>query len=331
MPDRLPPRYDLGDFTLYAISDGLYRLDGGAMFGVVPKVLWEKVKPPDARNRIDMCLTCLLVVAGDTRILIEAGIGDKNPDKFNDIYGVDRITTIDEELGRLGLDASEIDHVVLTHLHFDHAGGLTVLNEKGVPIPHFPNARHHVHALEWEAATHPHARNRASYIPADWMPVYEAGLMDLCSPATHLPGSDDFEIIPGITCHHLGGHSEGLMMVRIESSKPVAAGVGANLVFARRSVRVAVFPGDLIPTGAHVPVPWIMGYDLDPRAMVEMKERFLSQWEEERALIVFVHETRYPWGFVKSEARPSGRAFSAEPLDKGWLEPLRRVKWPELP
>jgi len=305
MPDRPPPRYDLGEWTLYAISDGLYRLDGGAMFGTVPKVLWEKVKPPDERNRIDMCLSCLLAVRGDERVLIEAGIGDKNPEKFNFIYGVDRITSIDEELGRLGMTADDMDHVILTHLHFDHAGSLTVLNEKGEPIPHFRNARHHVHAAEWDAATHPHARSRASYIQADWMPVYEAGL-------TVLHEEDEFEIASGVTAHHLGGHSEGLMMVRIESSDG----------------RAAIFPGDLIPTAAHVPVPWIMGYDLDPKTMVELKEKLLPQWEKEHALVFFVHETRCPWGFITRDQKGS---FRADPLDEGWLEPLRRVPWPELP
>ncbi|HDS29623.1 MAG TPA: MBL fold metallo-hydrolase [Firmicutes bacterium] len=305
MPDRLPPVHKLDDFTLYAISDGLYRLDGGAMFGTVPKMLWNKVKPADERNRIDMCLTCLLVLKGDDKILIEAGIGDKNPAKFNDIYGVDRITSIDEELARLNLKPEDINHVVLTHLHFDHAGGLTILNEKGDPVPHFPNACHHVHSLEWETALHPHSRNRASYLESDWIPVQEAGL-------TVLHDRDEWEIVPGITAKRVGGHTPGLAMVFIDP--PDGSG--------------AVFAGDFIPTGAHVPIPWIMGYDLDPGLQVDMKEKFLPQWEKERRLVVFVHEPRYPWGYIAKDEKGN---FRAEPLDEGWLEPLRRVPWPELP
>jgi glyoxylase-like metal-dependent hydrolase (beta-lactamase superfamily II) len=305
MIDRPPPKYELGEYTLYAISDGLYRLDGGAMFGTIPKVLWERVKPPDERNRIDMCLTCLLVVKGDERILIESGIGDKNPAKFMDIYGVDRITTVDKELAKLGLSPGDVTHVALTHLHFDHAGGLTVIDRNGEPVPHFPNACHHVQALEWETALHPHARNRASYLEADWIPVQEAGL-------AMLHDRDEWEIIPGVVARRVGGHTPGLAMVFIESSDG----------------RKAVFAGDFVPTGAHVPVPWIMGYDLDPITQVDMKEKYLPVWEKEHRLVVFVHETRYPWGFIGRDEKGN---FKAVPLDEGWLEPLRRVPWPELP
>lgn len=310
MTDRMPPKFDLGEFTIYAISDGLYRLDGGAMFGTVPKVMWDSVKPPDARNRIDMCLTCLLIVRGGQLVLVEAGIGDKNPPKFNEVYGVDRISTIDKELARLGYSATDINHVVLTHLHFDHAGSLTILNEKGDAVPHFPNARHHVHELEWQAATKPHARNRASYVESDWAPVYEKGLMEIHK-------DNQFEIVPGVNGIRVGGHTPGLTIVRIDSS-----------VEGQRGVKSAVFPGDLIPTGAHVPVPWIMGYDLDPTGMIDLKEQYLPKWHDEHALIVFVHEPRYPWGFLTRDEK--GR-YGVEPLDIGWLEPLRRVKWPTMP
>ena len=179
MTDRMPPEYKLGEWTLYAISDGLYRLDGGAMFGTVPKVMWDKVKPADEKNRIDMCLSCLLAVRENQKVLIEAGIGNKNPEKFEKIYGVDHITSIDRELGKLGIKAGEIDHVILSHLHFDHAGSLTYINDKGEVVPHFQNARHHVHATEWETALNPNPRNRASYLSQDWMPVYDAGLLDI--------------------------------------------------------------------------------------------------------------------------------------------------------
>ncbi len=307
MPDRKPPVHELGEWTLYAISDGLYRLDGGAMFGTVPKVMWEKIKPADERNRIDMCLSCLLAVRGNQKILIEAGIGDKNPEKFKFIYGIDRITSIDEELGRLGFEPGDIDHVILSHLHFDHAGSLTILNEKGELVPHFPNARHHVHELEWETALNPNPRNRASYLQHDWLPIHEAGLFDIHEER------EVFEFVPGIKGLNVGGHTPGQMVIRIEPFE---------------SDKLAVFVGDVIPTGAHMPIPWIMGYDLDPTTQVELKELLLSQWMDEEALLVFPHETRYPWAYVTKDEKGN---FQAKPLDEGWLEPLRTVKWPELP
>lgn len=307
MPDRKPPEYKLGDWTLYAISDGLYRLDGGAMFGVIPKPMWEKVKPPDERNRIDMCLSCLLAVNKNRKILIEAGIGNKNPEKFEFIYGVDHITSIDEELARLELNAEDIDHVILSHLHFDHSGSLTIYDKKSDLIPHFPNARHHVHAIEWETALNPNPRNQASYLEQDWMPIHEAGLLEIHD------GDNEIEIVPGIKFQVVGGHTPGQSIVQI----------GPN-----ENDRAAIFVGDLIPTGAHMPVPWIMGYDLDPLKQVELKELLLSQWMDEGALIIFPHETRYPWAKIGKDEKGK---FMAKPLDEGWLEPLRRVPWPELP
>ncbi len=307
MTESRPPEYTLGDWTLYAISDGLYRLDGGAMFGVVPRVMWDRVKPPDERNRIDMCLSCLLAVKGDEKILIEAGIGIKNSAKFEFIYGVDHITSIDAELAKLGISTLDINHVVLSHLHFDHSGSLTHSSETGEIVPHFPNATHHTSAVELDTARHPNARNRASYIDHDWKPVLEAGLLQIHDEGT------TFGIVDGMTCDIVGGHTPGQGIINIESPD------------ADHSV---VFVGDLIPTGAHVPIPWIMGYDLDPLKQVEVKTRLLEKWMNDGTLIIFPHETRYPWANVGMDEKGN---YFAKPIDENWLEDMRSTPWPKLP
>lgn len=304
MPDRDPPTRRHGDFTLHAIGDGLFRLDGGAMFGTVPKVLWDGAKPADALNRIDLCASCLLARRGAEVLLFEAGLGRKASDKARRIYGMDLRVSIDDELGRLGLGPEDVDHVLLTHLHFDHAGSLTLRRPDGSLVPHFPRARHHVHALEWAAAQSPNARSRASYLAEDWLTVREAGLFDL------FEGGDPVEVLAGVAAELTPGHTPGHVVYRLDGGADGAA----------------VFLGDLVPTGAHVPVPWIMGYDLDPVRQVGLKAERLPAWAEEGALLVFAHETRYPWARL---ARDGRGALAAEGLDEGWLEPFRSVPWPE--
>ena len=213
----------LGEFELISLEDSRLRLDGGAMFGTVPKPLWEKRNAGDERNRISLTTRPLLVRSGSDLILIDGGVGGKLSAKEVDIYAIDRHPGLEGALAARGVAPADITIVICTHLHFDHIGGLTKVVD-GVAVPMFPNAVHHVRRGEWEDATHPHERNRASYMPADFRPLEAAGLI-----AFH---DDDIDVKPGISTRRTGGHTMHHELVRIESAG-----------------RVAVFTADLMPTG----------------------------------------------------------------------------------
>ena len=222
----------LGDFVLEPVSDGFFRLDGGAMFGVVPKVLWEKTNPPDEKNRILLGLNCLLIRKGEENILVDTGIGGKADEKFNSIFAVDRNPSIQDSLSELGLIEEDITIVINTHLHFDHAGGNTLRNAKGNIRPAFPNARYMVQRGEWEDAIHPNARTRASYHTEDFLPLMEAGQMEL------IDGNQ--EIVEGISVFKTSGHNRHIQLVKIESHG-----------------ETGVFLSDIIPTASHIAPPYI--------------------------------------------------------------------------
>ncbi len=221
-----------GDLTLTPLWDGTFRLDGGAMFGVVPKPLWEKRAPADEKNRIRLGLRPLLVI-GEKTLLIDAGIGGKMDEKSVEIFAIDRSRNIDHSLADAGVSRDAIDIVLASHLHFDHAGGFTVRDPSGVIVPAFPRARYIVRTAEWDDAAHPHERNRASYLTEDFVPLADAGVLDLVA--------GDVVIMPGVRVVRTGGHSKHHQVVVIESQG-----------------QTAVFAADLIPTVAHVDEPWIM-------------------------------------------------------------------------
>lgn len=271
-PPFIPPnvdgqriqRFTLGDFELVSLYDGFLRLDGGAMFGVVPRTLWSARVPCDDRNRILLAMRPLLV-RGERTVLIDAGLGDKDDAKFRDIYGVERSRHLDHALAEAGVSPDEIDIVIATHLHFDHAGGFTVRDGSGRVRPRFPRARYVIRRGEWDAATHPNERNRASYLPDNFVPLAEAGVLDLIE--------EDGAIVPGIRLEQTPGHTASHQSIWIESTG-----------------RQAVFVGDLVPTAAHVPEPWIMGYDLFPLDTLASKKRLLSAAEAVDALVFFEHD-----------------------------------------
>jgi len=257
----------LGDFELLPISDGSFALDGGQMFGVVPKVLWEKRIPADDRNRIRLGLTCLLIRTGSQNVLVETGIGDKFDARHADIYGIEHPTTLPAELRRLGLGPEDIDVVINTHLHFDHCGWNT-RREAGKVLPTFPRARYYIQRGEWEWALRPTEKDRASYLEEFFAPAE--------AQTEFLDGK--CEILTGIRVEVVPGHTRNLQCVRIESQGSTA-----------------FFISDLVPTAAHLPYPWIMSFDLYPLETLANKKRILPDLAREEALVVFPHDPSVPW------------------------------------
>ena len=275
----------VGDFDVRPLSDGTFRLDGGAMFGVIPKPMWEKRTTPDSRNRIPLAARPLLVRGGGRTILIDAGIGDKMSAKDHDIYAFDRVVNLDTSLALAGVSPEDIDVVIATHLHFDHAGGFTVMVD-GRPQPRFPNARHVIRRGEWEDATHPNERNRASYLADNYVPLLDAGLVDFIE--------QDAEVVPGIRVLRTGGHTMHHQIVRIDSGG-----------------RTAVFAADLIPTAAHLDEPWIMGYDLYPLDTLRYKKDLMAEAIRGEYVIFFEHDPVVAAGVIRQE----GRHKRVDPLD----------------
>lgn len=260
----------IGAFEVHLLSDGRFRLDGGAMYGVVPKTLWERADPPDEKNRVTLELGCLLVrTPRGKNVLVDTGLSSKYDanEKFTRIYAVERKTTLRDGLGSLGLRPSDIDLVVNTHLHFDHAGGNTEIAGDGKPSPQFPSARYVIQKEEWEDAQSPHERNQASYLPENYAPLNERKVLELVT--------GEFELEPGLRVLRSGGHTRGHQCVLIESE-------GER----------AIYFGDLIPTMAHVPLPWIMAYDLFPVHTLEAKRGLLDRALAEDWTLLFQHDPR---------------------------------------
>ena len=274
----------LGDLRIHALDGGGQMLDGGAMFGVVPKPLWEKRIAADERNRIPLAMRCLLVETPDALVLIDNGAGNKESAKFHDIYGLDNAssdparwpTRIEEALATLGFEAGDVDVVVDTHLHFDHAGGNTYVDEAGDVQLSFPGARYIVQQGEWDWAHVRNERIQASYVPHNFDPVEKAGRLDLVE--------GDVDIVPGISVRRTPGHTPHHQSVLIRSAGETAC-----------------FLADVIPTSAHLPLPWIMGYDVEPLVTLESKRTLLAQARAEQWLLVFEHDPVVPWGRLSAE------------------------------
>ena len=270
----------VGSLRIHAIEAGVQQLDGGAMFGVVPKPLWERRIPPDTRNRIPLALRCLLVEAPQALVLIDTGIGNKEDEKFRDIYGVSNRgspTRLEDGIRDAGFDPSDVEIVLNTHLHFDHAGGDTFRDEDGAVRVSFPQARHVVQRGELTFARSRNERIRASYVPHNFEPVERAGLWSLVEGVA--------EVTEGVRLLPTPGHTPFHCSVTLESDGEIAC-----------------FLADVCPTAAHLPLPWIMGYDLEPLVTLESKRGLWKRALEEDWLLIFEHDPRTPWGRLDPDA-----------------------------
>jgi glyoxylase-like metal-dependent hydrolase (beta-lactamase superfamily II) len=290
-PQPLVRTITLGRWRVHAIQAGGQRLDGGAMFGVVPKPLWERRIPADPRNRIPLGMRCLLVEHESGLVLIDTGAGNKENAKFLDIYGIENEgaagrTALEDGLAQLGMRPEDVSLVIDTHLHFDHAGGNTYVESPGGPAkPSFPNARYVIQRGEYEYAMRPNERTAASYFPANWQPLLEAGCVDFVE--------GEREIVAGIRVLPSPGHTPHHQSVLLTSD--------GESVF---------YPADLIPTSAHLPLPWIMGYDVEPLVTLESKRRLLARAVQEHWRVAFEHDATVDFAHVRHDGK--GYALATE-------------------
>ena len=268
-------RFSLGDFELIAVSDGIYRLDGGGFFGVVPKVLWEKKARPDEKNRVPTGLNSVVVRTGKQTVLIETGIGNKLSDKMKEIYG--QPAQLLENLSAAGIAPEEIDIVINSHLHFDHCGWNTVRLGDWV-VAAFPKARYFAPLGEWEYSRHPSPRDAISFVSWNYDPLVESGQMTL------LKGGE--EIVPGISVRTMPGHTAHMQAIILRSGG-----------------KTACYISDLIPTSAHMDLAWGMSFDLYPLHVIESRQRYYEESVREKWLTLFTHDPLIPWGYIEPDER----------------------------
>lgn len=271
-----------GPWDVQIVGGGTFRLDGGAMFGTVPKVVWNKLYPADEDNQIPMATNCLLIrgeVDGKRHvILVDNGNGDKESDDFMARFKFEGRGVLDANLAKHGVKPADITLCILTHLHFDHAGGSTRLDGMGRPVPSFPHARYMVQARDLADARRPHLRVKASYLPQNWEPLEAAGLLDTVDGAA--------ELLPGISVRPAPGHIAGLQNVVVE-------GGGKRLVYL----------ADLIPTARHIQPAWVMGYDLDVVTCVDERQKVLDEVAGTDTVLIFEHDPDIPAGTVSRDAK----------------------------
>lgn len=267
-------RLQLGHFEIQALRDGFFHLDGGAMFGVVPKVLWEKKCIVDRKNRIKLGMNSMLVDTKKELILVETGIGAEIDPKFYEFYSVERKPGLIASLGEHGYKAEDIHFVINTHLHFDHCGGNTYRNDKGEFVPTFPKAKYIIQKGEWEYALHPCERDKESYLSQNFLPLEIHGLLQLVDGNTEIAEGVEVLLAPGHTSRH--------QCVKIRSD-------GKTLFYL----------GDVVPTSAHIGLSYVMSYDLFPLETIENKKKIFEQAIEEDWILFFTHDPHHFFGKVK--------------------------------
>lgn len=278
-----------GDFDLSIVRECKYLLDGGAMFGVVPKPLWNKTTQCDELNRVTLFCNLLLIETGTNRILVETGMGHRWTAQERDRYGIESFVSPDKMLHEIQIANDQIDAVIISHLHFDHVGG-AVIDVDGKLVPAFPNAKYYVQKGEWEFAYKANARARASYRPQDYEPLRDYGVLELID--------GDTEIVPGVFARVSGGHTKHHQVVTFESRG-----------------QKGVYFADIMPMRPHVSPAWVMGYDHYPLISCDVKHEWLTRAVQEKWLVVFDHEPGVPWGHV----RLNGNKFEFEPLPEDTL------------
>ena len=256
--------------NLYPISAGNFKLDGGAMFGVVPKSLWQKTNPSDSDNLIDLTARCMLIESGSRLILVDAGMGDKQSEKFFSYYKPWGDDSLVKSINSAGFSIDEITDVFLTHLHFDHCGGSTVLNSNNVSVPLFKNAKYWSNKNHWDWATNPNSREKASFLKENLIPIEESG--QLCFLDVKSPGFNHYDEL-GFDVLFVDGHTEKQMIPKVSYNG-----------------KEVVFMADLLPTAGHIPLPYIMGYDVRPLTTLEEKRNFLNLAIEEEYCLFMEHD-----------------------------------------
>ncbi|MGB7061828.1 MAG: MBL fold metallo-hydrolase [Candidatus Zixiibacteriota bacterium] len=256
-----------GKFEIFSIVENSFKIDGGAMFGVVPKIIWQKVYPPDENNMVKLDINLLLIKADGENILIDAGIGDTLSERQKKVFGIERASNLEKRLSEHHLAPEDIHLVLLTHLHADHAGGVISLDKNGRKVPRFPNARHVVQIKEWEEAMHPDERTSASYFTENLKILEREKLLELIGGVT--------EVAAGITLANTGGHTPGHQAVLIEDGE-------SRILWA----------GDIIPSTHHLRIPYVASVDLFPRETMEQKKRFLQMCSEDGWILAFDHDLR---------------------------------------
>ncbi len=279
----------IGKMRVDPVDCGRFKLDGGVIFGVVPRPLWEKAASADERNRIILALRAMLIRSDSRRVLVDTGVGDHMPEKLRDIYGLEEETcSVGRALAGAGLDCSEVTDVVLTHLHFDHAGGATAPGGGGAVVPVFANATYYVQEKQYRWALDPSERDRASYFREQFIPLEDAGVL------RRLDGEQ--EIIPGVTVLPVDGHTPGQQLVKVASG-------GECLLYC----------ADLIPTAAHIAVPWTMGYDLQPLVTLKEKKDILRCAAAGGWTLFYEHDPQ----IISSRVSETGKSFEiADPVTR---------------
>jgi len=299
-------RLTLGDFELSVFSDGTYPLDGGAFFGVIPKVMWSKKVAADERNYVTAGLNSLLIRTGKQMVLVETGMGNKLSDRMKKFYA--QPAKLLENLSAAGVAPEDIDIVINSHLHFDHCGWNTVRDKNGKIVPTFPRAKYFAPEGEWQYARKPSDRDSISYIPENYDPLVASGQMRL------LKGGE--EIVPGISVKTFRGHTASMQGIIVRGSQnphPVPAKTAGTRVghpLDSSYVPTACYISDLMPTTTHIDLTWGMGFDLYPLDTIESKREYYARALPEQWLTVFTHDPKVPWAYI--EKYESGKMVAKE-------------------